>query len=91
MECKFTCFDRVLHLVKPIKKKDMKEAHKIITEYSFQDLINFGLEKGCFTTAQASTLYEGIVMWEDLEGNYWEEDYDKYMALLDKMGIEEIK
>jgi hypothetical protein len=26
-------------------------------------------------------------MWEDLEGNYWEEDYDKLMELYDKVGL----
>lgn len=87
MECKFSCFDRVLHLVKPLVKKDLKEAHCIVTEYSFSDLLEFGVDKGCFTKEQSQTLYEGIVMWEDLEGNYWEEDYDKYNSLLLAMGI----
>jgi hypothetical protein len=28
-------------------------------------------------------------MWEDLDGNYWEEDYDKLHELYDKVGITE--
>ena len=26
-------------------------------------------------------------MWEDLEGNYWEEDHDKLMDLYDRVGL----
>ena len=28
-------------------------------------------------------------MWEDLDGNYWEEDYDKLHELYDRVGITE--
>lgn len=28
-------------------------------------------------------------MWENLEDNYWEEDYDKLHQLYDKVGITE--
>lgn len=52
MDCKYTCFDRVMHLV-----------------------IDFGVENGCFTKIQTNILYDGIVMWEDLDGNYYENDY----------------
>lgn len=38
---------------------------------------------------QSYTLYDGIVMWEDLDGNYWEEDYDKLHELYDRVGITE--
>ena len=34
-------------------------------------------------------MYDGIVMWEDLESNYWEEDFDKLSALYDKLGLTE--
>ena len=55
--------------------------------YTFQDLLDFGVEVGCFDQISAYTLYDGIVMWEDLEGNYFEEDYDKLHMLYEKMGI----
>ena len=28
-------------------------------------------------------------MWEDLDGNYWEEDYDKLYELYNRIGITE--
>jgi hypothetical protein len=28
-------------------------------------------------------------MWEDLDGNYWEEDYDRLMALYEAVGLSE--
>ena len=89
MECKVTCFDRVMHLVKELPKNKLKEAVEIIQEYSFEDFLEFCVDNECFTKEQSSTLYEGIVMWEDLDGNYWEEDYDKLHELYDKVGITE--
>lgn len=89
MDCKYTCFDRVMHLVKPLPKDCYEEAIEIIHEYSFQDFLDFCIEHSCFTKAQSDTLYDGIVMWEDLESNYWEEDYDKLHKLYDKVGITE--
>ena len=87
MECKVTCFERVMHLVKSLPEEYLKEAYEITIEDSFVDFLDFCVENGCFTKAQSSTLYDGIVMWEDLEGNYWEEDHDKLMALYDKVGL----
>lgn len=89
MKCKVTCFDRVMHLVEELPKDKYKEAVEIIQEYSFIDFLDFCVRNNCFTEAQSITLYEGIVMWEDLESNYWEEDYDKLMKLYDKVGITE--
>ena len=89
MECKVTCFDRVMHLIKELPKNKLKEAVEIIQEYSFEDFLEFCVDNNCFTKGQSNTLYEGIVMWEDLDGNYWEEDYDKLHELYDKVGITE--
>ena len=89
MVCTVTCFDRVLNLVKPLPENKLKEAVEVATEYSFQDMLDFGVENNCFTEAQSSTLYDGIVMWENLEDGYWEEDYDKLHLLYDKMGMTE--
>ena len=41
MECKVTCFDRVMNLVMPLPKDKYEEAVKIIQEWSFQDLLDF--------------------------------------------------
>ena len=89
MVCTVTCFDRVLNLVKPLPENKLKEAVEVATEYSFQDMLDFGVENNCFTEAQSSTLYDSIVMWENLEDSYWEEDYDKLHLLYDKMGMTE--
>lgn len=89
MECKVTCFDRVMYLVEELPKDKHEEAVKLITEYSFEEFLNFCVDNGCFTKGQSNTLYDGIVMWEDLESNYWEEDCDKLMELYDKVGITE--
>lgn len=89
MECKVTCFDRVMHLVNKLPKDKHKEAVEIIQEYNLIDFLDFCVENNCFTESQSTTLYEGIVMWEDLDGNYWEEDYDKLHELYEKIGITE--
>ena len=87
MECKVTCFDRVMHQVKPLPEEKLKEAYEIATEDSFIDLLDFCVDNSCFTKSQSDTIYEGIVMWEDLEGNYHEEDPDKLTNLYDKIGL----
>lgn len=89
MECKVTCFERVMHLVKPLPEEKFAEAVKIMQNYTFSDFLDFCVDNNCFTKIQASTLYDGIVMWEDLESNYWEEDGDKLLDLYDAVGITE--
>jgi hypothetical protein len=89
MDCKVTCFERVMHLVKELPKDKYEEAIEIIQDCSFEDFLDLCIENNCFTKEQSSTLYDGIVMWEDLDGNYWEEDYDKLYELYDKVGITE--
>ena len=87
MECKVTCFERVMYLIKPLDEEDKWDACELITDYGLRDLLDYGIEKGCFTKSQAETLYDGIVMWEDLTGNYYEEDEDKLCKLYEHMGI----
>ena len=87
MDCNVTCFERVMHMVKPLPKDQHKEAVVIIRDLSFDDFLYFCVENNCFTEAQSSTLYDGIVMWEDLEGNYHEEDSEKLQELYEKVGI----
>lgn len=87
MECKYTCFDRVMNLVKSLPKEKFWDACDLITNYSFIDFLDFCVENECFTESQSTTLYEGIVMWEDLDGNYYEEDEDKLVSLYEKLGL----
>ena len=92
MECKVTCFERAMYSVKPLDEEDKWAACEFIriilkTDYGFRDFLDYGVEKGCFTKSQAKTLYDGIVMWEDFTGNYYEEDKDKLCELYEHMGI----
>lgn len=89
MDCKYTCFDRVLHLVNPLSEEDKWIACELVTDYSLIDLLDYGVEKGCFSKPQSQTLYEGIIMWENLDGTYYEEDDEKLIRLYDAMGITE--
>lgn len=86
-DCNYTCFDRVLHLVGSVPKEKMEELYEIITEDGLNEILDFGVENGCFTKLQSQTLYEGIIMWEDLDGNYYEEDQEKFNSLLEAMGV----
>lgn len=87
MDCKVTCFERVMHMITPLPESSYEEAVEIIQECSFEDFLNFCIENYCFTEMQSYTLFDGIVMFEDLDGNYWEEDNDKLLALYDAVGI----
>lgn len=90
MECKYTCFDRVMHLVKPAtKKRQLKDLVYLIQEDGLPALLDYAVQEKLITKDQASTIFDGMVMWEDLEGNYWEEDHDKLMQLHEKLGVTE--
>ena len=87
MECRVTCFDRVTHLVQPLPNDKLEEAVEVIQECDFVEFLDFCVENNCFNSHQSQTIYEGIVMWEDFEGNYWEEDRVKLLDLYDRIGV----
>lgn len=87
MDCKYTCFDRVIHLTAKLPANKLKEAYEITLEHGIQEFLDFCVENSCFTKEQADVLYYFIIMWEDLDGNYYEEDYDKRDELYDAVGL----
>ena len=87
MECKYTCFDRVIHSINKLANSKLNEAMKIIKDSNFQDFLDFCEENGCFTKEQASTILDFVIMWEDLEGNYYEENEEKLIRLYEAVGI----
>ena len=87
MECKVTCFDRIIHLTEKLPTEKLREAVAITLEESFVDLLEFCVENGCFTQEQSNTIYDFVIMWEDLDGTYYEEDYDKLQQLYEAIGL----
>ncbi len=88
MDCPYTCYDRVLHLISPLETKEqLKEAKEVYDEYSFMEFLDFLADQNCFTNEQSNTIYDFIVKWENLEGNYWEEDLELLRKLLDAIGL----
>ena len=90
MECKYTCFDRAMHMVKPAEEeRQLKDLVSIIQEDGLSALLDYAVQERLITEPLSHTLFDGIVMWEDLDGNYYEEDYDKLMMLHEKLGVTE--
>lgn len=90
MECPYTCFDRVMHLVKPAEsRRQLSDIVYLIQNDGLSALLDYCVAEKLMTDLQSHTIFDGIVMWEDLEGNYYEEDYDKLMLLHEKLGITE--
>lgn len=87
MECKYNCFDRVMHRVQPLPESSHQEAVELIQADTLMDLLEYCAEHGCFAKEAKNTIYEGIIIWEDLDGSYFEEDGDKLRLLYDKIGI----
>jgi len=87
MECKYTCFDRVIHSTKKLSDNKLNEAMRIIQDSNFEDFLDFCEENGCFTKEQGFTILDFVVMWEDLESNYFEEDEEKLLRLYEAVGI----
>ena len=87
MECKYTCFDRVIHSIKKLNENKLKDACSIIKESGLEDFLDFCVENDCFSEEQAATIMDFILMWEDLDGNYYEEDEEKLIRLYEAVGI----
>ena len=88
MECPYTCFDRVMHLVKPAsKRRQIKDIVYLIQYDGLNALLDYCVQEELMTSLQSHTIFDGIVMWEDLDGNYYEEDHDKLMLLHERLGI----
>ena len=87
MDCKYTCFDRVIHLTKKLPEEKLREAYEITIEDGLVEFLDFCVEHNCFSKEQSDVLYYFIVKWEDIDGNYWEEDYDKRDELYDAVGL----
>lgn len=87
MDCKFTCFDRVIHATEKLPVNKLNEAYHITLEYGLIEFLDFCVDNGCFTEGQSDVLYSHIIMWEDLDGNYYEEDYEKLQELYDAVGL----
>ena len=81
MDCKYTAYDRIIHITEKLPKDKISEAIEIIQEDSFQDLLDFCVEQNCFTQAQAITLYDFTIVFEF--------DRQKLLTLYDAIGIPE--
>ena len=89
MDCKYTAYDRIIHIIEKLPKDKISEAIEIIQEDSFQDLLDFCVEQNCFTQAQAITLYDFTIVFDSLDDNYHEFDRQKLLTLYDAIGIPE--
>ena len=87
MDCKYTAYDRIIHITENLPKDKISEAIEIIQEDSFQDLLDFCVEQNCFT--QAITLYDFTIVFDSLDDNYSEFDRQKLLTLYDAIGIPE--
>lgn len=87
MECKYTCFDKVVYSISKMPEEKIREAVKIVQDLGFEDFLDFCVENDCFTEEQKSTIYDFIIMWENLDGNYFEEDEEKLIRLYEAVGI----
>lgn len=88
MECYITNFDRVLYNTKNVNEENKRELADIITNDGLIELIDFGVEQGCFPEEARQTLLDGIQRWEDCTGNYWETDEEKFDLLTEQMGMD---
>lgn len=87
MKCIYTCFDRVINTIKKLQEDRLPEACELIQESGLEEFLDFCVENNCFTKEQSQTLLDFILMWEDLEGNYYEEDEEKLIRLYEAVGI----
>ena len=87
MGCSFTSFDKIIHLTKKLPEDKLKEACNLIAFYSLVSLLDFCVANECFTKEQSTVLHSFIMMWEHLDSDYCEEDYEKTLELYDAIGV----
>ena len=87
-DCGFSALQRVMHNVQQVPDDKKEELFRLIADKGLQEVLDFGVENGLFSRLQSYTLYDGIVMWEDLEGSNCKEDPVKYSVLLEHMGVD---
>lgn len=84
---KITYFDIVLNSVKKLKKEQIWEACDILEHSNFVDLLDYGVENGCFSESESCTLYEGIETWNEIGDECSYEDPERLTLLCERMGI----
>lgn len=89
MECNYTTYDRIIYHIVPLQQQDLPEAIKIIKDQTLQDLVDFCKEKDIISKSQGETIIDFILMWEDLDGNYYEENEERLIQFYEAIGIEE--
>lgn len=91
MDCNLTAFDMALHEVRPLtNEEDKKECVSILVEDSLPALLDYGVEKGCFSQDDANIFSAFIPKFYSYdEPTYWEEDVDMRNQLEEAMGIDE--
>lgn len=88
--CRYTCFDRVLHLIKPVEDEEiLKDIVYLMQNDGLSALLDYLVEKKVISQGHADVVYDGVIMWEDLDGNYYEEDKDKLDRFYEALGITE--
>lgn len=84
-----TEFNRILSITEKLPTEAITEAISIIQEDSFIELLDFCVSKNCFTDAQATTLYDFTIRFENLDSNYSELDPANLLRIYDAIGIPE--
>ena len=79
MDCELTAFDMAIHRVKPLTdEKDKKECVSILVEDSLPALLDYGVQKKCFSQDDADVFSVFIPKFYSYEEpSYWEEDVDE--------------
>lgn len=90
MKCVYTCFDRTIYTIKKLQEDKLTEACELIQDSGLEEFLDFCVENGCFTKEQSQTLLDFIIMWEDLDRNYYEEDEEKLIRLYEAVGITKV-
>ena len=82
-------YEEIMNLIKPLSEDKYEEAVKIYEEnYAcIQDMLDFCVKNKCFTEEQSYMLYEHIVMVNYVEGETWEEDWDRMKEFYNKIGL----
>lgn len=78
-----SCWDKSVKSLLPLPKEAVAEGREIYENDSFTEFLSFCKDNGCFPTEDIFTIIRyGVNLYEE-EQNYFEEDTERKIQLLD--------
>lgn len=80
-----SAFEKAIQLSEPLKEEYRQEAYNIFAEDSFDEFLKYCWEHDALLLFSYNVFRYDVYVYDSEEDNYYEEDYDKKVKILDKI------